>query len=162
MALRFYNQNLTVRADRVEIFLNDFLSLQTLHLQPEVVAFLTGMIPDMVCHKVQYILFSVAENVCPRVHIIKSNPQSDMDMAVDDAGHDKLPAEVGNLSFIGRKSCLVSYIDKFAVLYHKGRCLLMTQVRCEHFCISDNLICFHSFLLLCANVLSGKLAAKTF
>ena len=49
-----------------------------------------------------------------------------MDMAVDDTRHDKLSAEVGNLSLIVRKSGLVAHVDKFAILY--CMCCTITSV----------------------------------
>lgn len=44
-----------------------------------------------------------------------------MHVAVDDAGHDKFSAQVGDLALIGRKARLVAHIDELAVLYRQGR-----------------------------------------
>ena len=136
-----------VRTDRIKIFLCEVFSIQRCPLQHESVTLFAGVLPDIIRHEVQGFLFAGTIDPLPIFHILKSNAGGNMDMAVNDAGHDEFPAEVGNLSFVFRKSCLIAHIDKFSILHHKRARLRLVFICGKDFCVFDDLICFHSFFL---------------
>ena len=47
--------------------------------------------------------------------VLKTYRNGYMDMAVDDAGHDELPAKVRDLALIRRKPGLVAHIDEYSI-----------------------------------------------
>ena len=111
--------------------------------------FQTWIVLDVLRHKVQGFLFAGANDIFTWIHICESDTGGYMHMAVDDARHDKLAAEVGNLALISRKTCFVSYIHKFTVLYYQGCCLKIVLICSKNLCVFNNLICFHVVILLC-------------
>ena len=70
-----------------------------------------------------------------------------MDMAVDDAGHDELSAQVRDFSLIGRKAGLVSHIDEFAVFYRQCSRLRPVFVRRKDFGVFYDFVCFHGYVI---------------
>ena len=100
MALAFQNQEFSIRADGIEIFLHDVFPLQVLTLQNESVAFQARIALDALRHKVECFLFAGAHNVISCTHISESNTCGHMHMAVDDARHDEFPTQVGDFTLI--------------------------------------------------------------
>ena len=147
VAFAFQDQKLGIRADGVEVFLDEDFTLQVFPLQHEPVALQAGIALDFLCHEVQCFLLAGAHHVLAWIHIAETDARGHVDVAVDDARHDELPAEVGYLALIVREARLVAYIDKLAVLHHQGCRLRISRVCCEDFGILDNLVCFHIVLL---------------
>ncbi len=71
-----------------------------------------------------------------------------MNVTIDNALHDELPAEVSHLAFIVRQTGFIAYIDELAVLHYLRTCLRLGLVRCENRCVLDYFICFHVGLYL--------------
>ena len=94
--------------------------MQKYTLQKEIVAFLSRIVLNVISDKVQSALLAVTKNVFAHVLILKSDWHGNMDMAVDNARHDEFSIQIHRLALIIRKPCLISYIDKSAILDHKG------------------------------------------
>ena len=114
------DQQLSVRTDGIQIFLCEELPLQVFPLQDKSVTLFPGIAFHIPVHKVQGFLPAGAHNIFSHIHVGKPDARRHMNMAVNDAGHDELPAEVRDLSLIVRKAGFVSHIDKFSVLHRKG------------------------------------------
>jgi hypothetical protein len=83
-------------------------------------------------------------------------------MAVDDAGHDELAAQVHHVTFVRRKACLIAYIDEFAILDGQGRGKGTLAVRREDFCVFDDFVCFHGGALYLLFVSTSLAASGNF
>ena len=56
---------------------------------------------------------------------------------------DELAAQVRDLTFIGRKACLIAHIDEFSVFHYQSRGLGLVFVRRKDFGVLDDFVCFH-------------------
>ena len=148
MSFPFLNLKLGIRADGVQLLLDNILTFQEPFLHVEPVALLPGVLFDIVRHDVQGSLLAVRLDPLSHWCVLKTHRNGDMHMAVDDAGHDELAAEVSDLPFVCRKAGLVAHIDKFAVLHHEGGRLRVVLVRSENLCVFDDLIYFHDYFRL--------------
>ena len=140
---RFLNLHLGIRTDGVKVFFGERLAIQALFLQNKPIALPAGMLADKVGHKVKGFLLAVAGKALALFRVGESHGQGDMHMAVDDAGHDELAAQVRDLTFIGRKACLIAHIDEFSVFHYQSRGLGLVFVRRKDFGVLDDFVCFH-------------------
>ena len=148
MAFPFLDHELCIRADRVEIFLHDLLPVQEALFHVEPVALLTRILFYIVRNNSQRFLFAAAFNAHPRIRILKSDRHGNMDVAVNDAGHNEFSAKVGHLSLIIRKAGFIAHIDELSVFYRNGGCLRVVLICGEDFRILKNLVCPHVCHLL--------------
>ena len=163
VALPFQNHQLAVRTDGVQILLGEGFSLQELLLQQKAVTRQTGILGDIIGHEVQGSLLAVALETKSHIGILETDADCHVYMGVQNTGHDKFAVEVSDLSLVGRKTCLVSHINEFAVFYHQRGGHGIVLVRGEDFCIFNNPVCLHFVLLSflnphyqCYNIRSTK------
>ena len=115
----FLNLELGIRTDGVEFLLYDILSFKESFLHQESVTLLTGILFDIIRHHIQRFLLAVGLNPLSHGCVLKTYRNSYVHVAIDDAGHDELAAEICDLTFVGRKASFVAHIDELAVFYHK-------------------------------------------
>ena len=149
VSLRFLNLKLAIGTECIEIFFCDFFPLvQVLSVEQESVTFLAGVLCNIVGHTVQKPLLAPAQNLFADLRIFESDGQGHVHMAVDDAGHDELAAQVRHLAFVGLQAGFIAHIDEFAVLDGQGRGKGTLAVRREDFCVFDDFVCFHGCISL--------------
>ena len=140
----FQDHDFGVRTNRVEIFLGNVVAVEEYALQKESVTIPAGIARDVVRHKIQGSLFAVTRDVRAHIRVLESSAHGYVDMAVNDARHNEFAAKIGNLALIGRKARLITHIDEFAILHHKGGCQRIVLIRGKDFCVFHNHICFHA------------------
>ena len=146
MSLAFLNLQLGIRTDGVKLFLYDILTFEEPFLHYESVTLLARMLFDKLRHHGKCFLFAIRLKAFIDHCVLKTHGNGYVYMAVDDAGHDELAAEVGDFSFVIGKTCFVAHINEFAVLHHEGGCHWVVLVRGENLCVFDDLICFHRLI----------------
>ena len=140
------DNKLAVRTDHIKILLHKLCPLQKSLIQHKPVTLLTGITADMLRYKIKYFLLAFNHNACAQICVLKSSSHGNMDVAVNDAGHNKSPAKIRDLSLIFLQPGLVAHIDEPAILYRKRRGSRIVPVRGKYLRVFNDLICFH-FLL---------------
>ena len=147
MSLSFLDQKLGIRTYGIEVFFYDIVSIQESFLHSESVAFLARILFDMLRHHIQGFLLAIRLKALSCIRVLKSDRYGDMHVRVNDPWHDKLSAKIRDLALILRKTCLVSHIDEFAVLYRESSRLRSILVGCKNVRIFEDPISFHALFL---------------
>ncbi len=100
VSLSLKDHDLTVSTDRIKIFLCNLFSMQESSLQKEIVNLSARIVLNIICYKVKSSLFAVTYNILTHIFILKCDGHGNMNVTVDDTGHDELAAKVSNLSLI--------------------------------------------------------------
>ena len=146
--LPFLNLQFRIRTNGVQLLLDDILSFQEPFLHVEPVPFLAGVRFDIVRHQLQRSLLAVRLDPLSHRCVLKTNGNGDVHVAVNNAGHDELAAQVLDLAFVTLQAGFIAHIHKFTVLYHQGRCQGLVLVRSKNFCVFDNLVRFHGYAFI--------------
>ena len=115
-----------------------------LALQEEPVALLAGVLCDVALHEVERVLLAVRLEAQAEVRVLEPDAYRYVDVAVDDAGHDELAAEVADLALEAREAGLVAHVGELAVLHHEGRCLRIARIRRVDLRVPDDLVRLHA------------------
>ena len=143
MSFAFLDLQLGIRADGIQLLLDDILSFQVRFLQEKSVALLAGMLLDIVRHHVQRSLFAVRLNPLSHGCILKTYWDGNMNMAVNDAGQNEFAAQVRDLSLKILEAGFVADINKFTVFHYQCSCLGVLLVGCKDLGVFNDVVSFH-------------------